>query len=421
MCVSPIKSYINHRLHLFNCGTCEECQQEKADSRSLRIKFETSFLPADYVTVFVTLTYSDDYVPYVPIEELNEPYFNIYRGFSNNCKILTSNIYNNECDNNLFSLPILYDSFLPVCYFKDIQDFQKRLRISQLRKYGRLLFRSYYQCSEYGTRRFRPHFHLLFTCKKSDVPLLRSSIMSSWSYCDYDVLSRWFEIAVNPSNYVASYVNQFSNLPPFLRQKCFIPKYSFSQNFGFSPKFFSLSSILDNVRKGVFVVSLPCCVNGQAVTYNVNIPSYVKNRYFPKCFGYSKLSSQELFELYLNPLFNSRYFVVTRSNLGSIFTKKSFFRNSIHFNCYTINRCYEKYYAPIGINRFDFALSILDFYRRFHSNLIHQSCIHNDYDLIHGDLNVNNTFRLERNKKLFEKYTKNFKHKYNNSFIYSHY
>ena len=45
-----------------SCGKCEACRQQKAALRANRIRNHSRF---GYVSLFVTLTYSNDYLPYI--------------------------------------------------------------------------------------------------------------------------------------------------------------------------------------------------------------------------------------------------------------------------------------------------------------------------------------------------------------------
>ena len=57
-----------HKSILVKCGKCEACQQEKAAHRASRIRNNCSF---GLVPLFITLTYTNDYVPYLTFSELD--------------------------------------------------------------------------------------------------------------------------------------------------------------------------------------------------------------------------------------------------------------------------------------------------------------------------------------------------------------
>ena len=60
------------------CGKCDSCKQENAMKRTNRIRMHQR---AGYICLFVTLTYTNDFVPYVLKSELNSSNFdvNVYR------------------------------------------------------------------------------------------------------------------------------------------------------------------------------------------------------------------------------------------------------------------------------------------------------------------------------------------------------
>lgn len=96
---------------LFPCGQCLPCRINRRRVWTLRIMFES--LAYDESS-FVTLTYSDD------------------------------------------SLPFSYPTYSPSLCKRDIQLFIKRLRFHYKRKVR------YYVCGEYGPSTFRPHYHGIF-------------------------------------------------------------------------------------------------------------------------------------------------------------------------------------------------------------------------------------------------------------------
>lgn len=132
------------------CGKCAECQKSKSLEWNFRTYYEfirTFEQSSDNYVYFDTLTYDDAHLPHMSeiIPEL--PYVPCFRS-------------------------------------SDITNFLKCLRISLSRKYHihNDAF-SYYICSEYGSLRHRPHYHLLlFMRKKVDVLKLSALIARCWKY-----------------------------------------------------------------------------------------------------------------------------------------------------------------------------------------------------------------------------------------------
>lgn len=111
------------------CGKCYECFNDVRNSWSFRLGVEHEHSISSY---FVTLTYSDQHVT-------------------------------------------LNDKGVPSVFKKHFQDFMKRLRNrfpdSKLR---------YYAVSEYGSKTFRPHYHLLLFNALGDRSSVTDKIIQSW-------------------------------------------------------------------------------------------------------------------------------------------------------------------------------------------------------------------------------------------------
>lgn len=290
------------------CGHCKACLQEKAAKRVKRI--EDTYHP-DLDCYMVTLTYSRGTAPYIlrsDAEKLSTgsvSSVDIYR----DCKKRRVRTIQNGID-HIYRYRTKYDTVvlgsldyietpgidlstfnlkdlkgepnkIGVCFYKDYQDFIARLRLNLKRIYGyedKLLL---YACSEYGTQSYRPHFHLLVFIKKSGSSFLRDAVITSWPFSNIGRFKRSFERCFKGASYVASYINQSSNFPLFLKiyQK---QKHSYSKGFGLANKEYSLDKILQKIRNGYLAYSVAKQVGGYIRVYDVPLPSRVINRYFPK-------------------------------------------------------------------------------------------------------------------------------------------
>lgn len=122
MCITPFKRTNKERgvYEEFQCGKCPVCLRNRVNGWSFRLQKEGD---VSDISLFVTLTYDTDYVPMTK------------RGWM-------------------------------TLYKKDLQDFFKRLRKNTGKKI------KYYAVGEYGTRTYRPHYHLiLFNADYRDVIL----------------------------------------------------------------------------------------------------------------------------------------------------------------------------------------------------------------------------------------------------------
>ena len=302
------------------CGKCPACQQEKANHRTMRIRLnETQGMTA----LFVTLTYQNKFCPYVLRSDIKaNSYIPIYRD-SYVRKVRVSSDYkigfkSYDVCQHLDSLPFVSDnSFfdssrlthlnhyssnkIGICYYKDVQDFFKRLRINLQRKYAVQDNFSFFSCSEYGTRTKRPHFHLLLWCPSAKVPVFRSAILESWPYDDLYRAEKSVEVAVNAASYVASYVSKSANVPEIFKTNSFRQKHSYSLGFAATSKFFSLPSLLDKIERNDLSFDYATCRDGHDTIVNLPVPKFIINRFFPKFKGYCRLTGNEVYELLSDP------------------------------------------------------------------------------------------------------------------------
>lgn len=189
MCVSPLKILNRSKVQVAGltpeyyhvpCGQCWQCQQARRDGFTVRTIFE--YLQAEQqggFTLFLTLTYNDSHL-------------RMFRGVPIFCK-------------------------------KDVQDYLKRVRINIQRhlekKVGKDLARKivsnnirYFCSSENGSKRHRPHYHLLFFVETPNINkwIFRKIACDTWD-CGFCVPSKenfGFVTDVRGCKYVAKYVGK---------------------------------------------------------------------------------------------------------------------------------------------------------------------------------------------------------------------
>ena len=332
-----------------NCGSCPACLQQKAMARAKRIK---NNIPVDnsVVPLFVTLTYKNHFVPYFDFDEFRtskivstshgNPLYpdgktqykrlRIYRNASisnerfcssydtrqvfkhKRVHLSTVNVPYEYCVSGADFLPmpkvlrhngkIINQPRIGVCYYKDIQDFFKRLRINLQRKYNYDLPFSYYSCSEYGAETCRPHFHLLLFVRRRaqkefscDFEMFKAAITQSWPYADKHLTKRNIEIARDAASYVSSYVNCDASLPRLFKDiRPLAPHHSYSQGFGMALQSFSLGEIFKAYREGNLRYDCVRIKEGTLIVDNLLLPKYVVNRYFPKFKRFGSFTSDEI-------------------------------------------------------------------------------------------------------------------------------
>lgn len=317
-----------------NCGKCDACRQEKAQYRAKLIR-DNNITDAKYITLFLTLTYSNSFIPYIRKSEIVQDVYTqktvvpVYRdkdirrvrvnidgkfgyaykarkcGFLRNIEF-AENYYAEDVD-KLKSLVNGSSDKVGVIYYKDIQDFFKRLNINLLRKYDIVPDYSFFAVAEMGPTTLRPHFHVLIRIPKEQEKIYRYAVVSSWRYSDIQRLEKYMFVAFDGSSYVSSYVNSHNYIPKILQEKEIMPKCTHSKHYGFNHVGYSLDKVVEASDKRDFSISNVVFIKRDPVQYRTSIPSYVIDYWFPKIQGFSKLSFNELVEVYECPKRLAKY------------------------------------------------------------------------------------------------------------------
>lgn len=306
-----------------NCGKCPACQQQKAGYRANRIR---NNIKRDETALFLTLTYKNEHIPYVFLNDLADKVENLplYRDF-NVRYVRSGSSYDvtpvSYPDGQISTLSVKYQDILDkpfktinskvnqdiwrdrvgILYYKDLQNFVKRLRINLKRRYNYEQSFTFFSCSELGPTTHRPHFHCLLFIPKDDVSIFRKAVVESWPFADSSRTAKYIEVARDAASYVSSYVNRDSDIPTFFENNDVRPKHSYSKAFGLAPADFSLPKILEKADNGNMCYTKLVKRDGVECLSDVPIPEYVINRYFPKFKGSTRLDSDTLARLLLHP------------------------------------------------------------------------------------------------------------------------
>ncbi len=299
------------------CGACEACQLQKSAKNTLKCKLESL---TSRFTEFVTLTYSDEFVPrakvipatrdikeYLPIfQEFDEEFVTVSRTLKScvdyYCYLLVddSGRFNTDGlvlgevwmkDLDWFSLRnrVGYGDSINVLRYEDIQLFLKRLREKIFRLYGQKI--RYYCVGEYGPQHLRPHWHLLLFY---DCPFIaqdiRQIISSCWSYGRVDSSKSLGKCA----HYTAGYVNSSAELPSFYKLSSTKPKSYHSIRLG---EAFCKVVPQEVYETRDFGFVNQCVLLDNTITEFSMWRSFTA-RLFPRCKGYAVRSHAERLEAY---------------------------------------------------------------------------------------------------------------------------
>lgn len=251
-CLQPVRVFDARRncYSYVRCGHCDACKFSYQST--WRNRLETHARQKGIYTVFITLTYDNENLPLVHYDFdgniLGLEYTDVRRLPRSNRLKKTRKF--KSCTFDDFDLSNFWkphfvksrngnnlyfdtsDSFA-ICWLPDVQKFLKRLRTNLSRESslcGEDLSLSYFICSEYGPKTFRPHYHGLLFFKSLAVAMyvINEGVFKAWNKQSNSVNaftgSRIASLVTQEgaaSAYVSKYVTSFSSLPPLLKQSPF--------------------------------------------------------------------------------------------------------------------------------------------------------------------------------------------------------
>ena len=287
------------------CGKCAMCKNKRAARYTKLLEREKE---QHKFTFFVTLTYSDTYLPVIRF-----PDFCDHKCSLRNYEFVSSRERDNICvtvqdlfdfsDYNIkfykSDVKFFYDWIeyggLPYCSKSDAQLFLKRLNkyIHDNVTHQYKNFR-YFLVSELGSTTFRPHFHAIFYCDSQELAdRFSECILSSWKYGITDCQF----VQNSACAYVAQYLNKSFDLPYVYQNKLLSPFFLCSRNpfigaFSQCPEVDA--EIVNNASVTTFVKAKPSDLQ----LSDVPLEFSYQNRLFPKCPRFGTLSDSLRVECY---------------------------------------------------------------------------------------------------------------------------
>lgn len=261
------------------CGHCKACLLRKSSRYTTMSRLESY---AHKFTYFVTLTYSNEYVPKAHILPSEHGYdlvdYDTGEVLCNDLQLSEDYIYKLQCK--------LSSDYIPYLNKYDLQLFFKRLR----KYYGKIKLR-FHAVGEYGPKHFRPHYHILLwfedETSKADLPKV---ISEKWPFGRIDCQLAEGDCA----KYVSGYANSFSFVPSVLRQSSLSPFCIHSQKLGFKTLSQSMPKIYELPTSEIMSRSI--CFDGN---YKTVMPwrSFTAF-FFPKCRGFVNKSTLQRLNSY---------------------------------------------------------------------------------------------------------------------------
>lgn len=239
-CLSPVRvrNRYTHEYLVTGCRQCEACAKAKSNRY---VSMINNMSKNSAQTFFITLTFSPDYLPvaHLSIDENHCVSGNIvHHRLVQRGGVMVDNVEHTSfsdsqpfdfslSDYHFFNLgmPVFNSSsFLGkgvfgILDYSYLQRFFKRLRKLLSYAIPSLNFK-YFAVGEYGSRTFRPHFHIiLFLSDTVHTSELKNFISICWKYGLNDVQ----RVQSSAASYVASYCASSSSLPKFLQTKSLRP------------------------------------------------------------------------------------------------------------------------------------------------------------------------------------------------------
>lgn len=220
-----------------SCGKCEACQMNKSSRYAFQCKLESY---ASVCSVFVTLTFDNNNIPYVRLVDSG----------SLGCDIVSSSgeildkVFSDDfglAGKDMFLKKVsILDGRIPVLSKSALQLFIKRFRITYERKGFNTKIR-YFACGEYGPKTYRPHYHIIFFFNdRAQAACADEVVRACWTLGRVDVQAT----KGTASNYVAGYVNSTGFIPRFFKTCSLRPFCTHSQWLGLP--------FLKNERKNIY-------------------------------------------------------------------------------------------------------------------------------------------------------------------------
>ncbi len=281
------------------CGVCKACLM----SRSQRMAMLCSIEEQDHLFCrFVTLTYSDEFIPrmraVIDEEHGVTRYYSKCDRLGESGELIAVDMHDAH-SSRIFANPRAYydmlhakcklDGDMSYLSVRDSQLFIKRFR-KNLKKYSDEKVR-YYICGEYGPKTFRAHFHVLFFYDTQETASAITKVLrESWTFGRIDSsLSRG-----KVTSYVATYVNSSHYIPYILGSMSSKPFSNHSQRFAQKLYLSKKAEIYENPADNF--VNLGRVLGGSYVEF---MPwRSLAFTFFPKCRGYANKSHDELLATY---------------------------------------------------------------------------------------------------------------------------
>lgn len=283
-CEHPIRvynKYIDEYVWV-PCGKCDTCLKRYQARWTARLENERK---SSFFTLFVTLTYDDNHLPRL-VRTRTSDNKEAYSAHDSRFLIPFSELqFDTPFDLEYFNKKMAAGG-VPYADFADIQKFNKKLNKRFHDKYtGKYENFRYFIVAELGKESLRPHYHGLFFFK-SHIPSknFAEDILACWQFGNIETEC----VESTAASYVSKYVGKPAFYPSFYSHSKIRPRFVCSKQPPIGSIYELSESDAEIFHKAAINISLPR--NDVQKSCVVPLPQYCKNRLFPKCPQFARIS-----------------------------------------------------------------------------------------------------------------------------------
>lgn len=282
------------------CGHCPQCLNARAKKWVNKLSVESQYHRYAFM---VNLTYDNYHLPRLVLNEVGNlvlknrslPLCIPFQDLVDLINNASQSQEKKDKDYQYLCSRLGHPLGLPICLSDDISKFNKRLNKyfydKVTKRYSNFRF---FMCHEYGPTTFRPHCHGIYYF---DDPKIEACFSQAISSCWKNGNTSVANIFSNGGfSYVAQYVNMSVHLPSFYSHKDLRQKYQFSKcpPLGFDSV--SPEELRNLYNERPTYRTIWDSSSSRYVTLPVN--ATFKDRYFPKCPKYNRISDFDRIGLY---------------------------------------------------------------------------------------------------------------------------
>lgn len=292
-CQNPIRvynKYIDEYVWV-PCGHCTTCKKRYQNRWTARLENERK---SSLFCLFFTLTYDDKHLPRLHRKNIIDDdgkEIEAYEAYDGKFLIPFSEMkFDTQADLDYFNKK-MHSGGVPYADFRDVQLFLKRLNKHFHDKYTNKYenFR-YWICSELGKDTLRPHYHgILFFKSEISSPNFASDILTCWSVQGQTIGNITLEpVESSAASYVSKYVSKPAYYPSFYSHDKIRNRFICSKRTPIGSLYELQETDAEIFHDTVTDICLPS--DSEFGLKLVPLPQYVKNRLFPRCPQFGRIS-----------------------------------------------------------------------------------------------------------------------------------